>query len=152
VALSLVLMSTAGFKGCPKTEKDRNVAFARDLVGAFEMVGPIIAKKKPSLEAKWNTATQSARKLVDAIDASNQTEIVTLLRDILPIVTEVVTAFKGDDKFEWAFALGQIALNFFVNHWLPQGAGVIASPDAEIVGSYLALPQFGCRLKPERCK
>jgi hypothetical protein len=161
VALSALLLTTAGFKGCSQSEKQRNVAFARDIVGAFDLAGPIIARKKPSLAANWTKGTENARKLADAIAASDQTEIVRLLRDILPIVTEVVTAFKGDDGFEFAFALGQIGLNFFVNHYLPAGGSVTSAKrgvasavntDSAIVEEYRALPQFGCRLKPERCQ
>src|SRR3954467_69526 len=110
----LMLITTA----CPKTEKDRNVAFARDLVGGMEAAGPIIATKSAELAQRWTTATTSARQLINAIDSSDATTAATLVRDILPVFSEVVRQFGDNQNLQIALALGQIALNFFVNHYL----------------------------------
>lgn len=141
----LLIVTTA----CPKSEKDKGVAFARDLVGAMEAAAPIIAQKSAELAAKWTTATNSARQLINAIDASDSVTAAALVRDILPVFTEVVRQFSNDQNLLIALALGQIALNYFINHFTSKAVTALNDP---VVTAYRSLPQFGCQLRPERCK
>lgn len=156
-ALSFV---SFGFKGCSQSEKDQNVAFARDIAGAFSAGCPVVSKIKPSLGARCTQGAAISARLIDAFAASNQTEIAALVGELLPAFSDVVDGFSNNENVLGYFALGQIGLNFFVNHFLSaqtprsmRRAGSAASSDAiDEVQRFKALPQFGCRLKPERCK
>lgn len=136
---------------CPKEDKDRNVAFAKDLSGALKLAAPIIAQKKPQLAAKMTQAINAADRLIDAIDRSDKTTAASLINEILPIFTEVAREFTNDTNILLALALGQIALNFFVNHYLKTVAGGALKFD-RTVEEFKALPQFGCQLRPEYCR
>jgi hypothetical protein len=174
VAIVALLVATSGFKACSQTEKDRNVAFAKDILASCKAAAPIIARKSPQFVAVWSVVTDDAGKLVDAAAASDATTMGALVRSMLPTVTDVIGSLSSDESFQSAFALAQIGLNFFLDHVLPpaatpvgqagqpsaapaagksrSAATAISDGDAGIVERYRALPQFGCRLHPERCQ
>jgi hypothetical protein len=162
VAMSALLVATSGFKACSQSEKDRNIAFARDILAACKAAAPIIARKAPQFVASWNVVVDDAGKLVDAAAASDATTMAALVRAILPTVTEVIGSLSNDEGFQSAFALAQIGLNFFVDHFLPPAtaagqagqpraasagksraaAAAINDSDADVVARFRALPQL----------
>lgn len=151
--IACLILCTAGFKACPKSEKDKAVAYARDINAGFIAAAPIIAKKSAGLAAKWITATQKTAQMIDAVAASNATEVTALLRDIMPVFNEVVTSLWANTDVQIALAFAQIGLNFFVNHFLTAAKSLIGDPVIqEIIERFKALPQFGCQLHPERCR
>lgn len=160
-ALSFV---SFGFKGCSQSEKDRNVAFARDIAGAFGAACPLVAKRLPALKGRCEQAKTDAEALIGAVAASDQASIIGLLHSVLPAFSEIVIQSNGDDSLLDGLALAQIGLNFFVNHFLSgavalegrasRQAGSAAPADDDpgtVIRRFKALPQFGCRLKPEKC-
>jgi hypothetical protein len=147
-----------------RTKVDQNVAFARDVAGAVK-AGCQAAIKKDSSKwrARCDTAVTDANKLIDAFASSDSTSIATLVRDVLPTFTDLATEFTNNDVVLGLMAGGQIALNFFINHFLDTAsaskagkartaAAAAESGELGAVDRFRALPQFGCRLKPERCK
>jgi hypothetical protein len=148
--IACMILCTAGFDSCSKDKKQQGIAFARDLAGSIRVAAPIVAQKNPELARRMEQAANSADRIVTAIEASNSTEIAALVRDILPIFTEVARQFSDNQNVLIGLALGQIALNFFVNHYVKSG-GVAASVAPEIE-NFKALPQFGCQYRPDRCK
>lgn len=158
-AIGSLLVCMAFMPACPKSEKDRNLAFARDISGSFRAVSSLILLSHPALAEKLQRAADRADHLISAIEASNGTEIAAIVRDILPVFTDIAKQFRGSQNVLLALALGQIALNFFVNHFLStasqRASKVGIAADRETIDSiqeFKALPQFGCQLKPEKCK
>ncbi len=172
VAIGALLVATSGFKACPQSEKDRNIAFAKDILASCKAAAPIIERKSPQFVASWNVVVDDAGKLVDAAAASDATTMAALVRSMLPTVTDVIGSLSSDEGFQNAFALAQIGLNFFLNHFLPPAtaagqagqsrvapagksraaATAINDGDAGVIERFRATPQFGCRLHPEKCK
>ncbi len=170
VAIGALLVATSGFKACSQSEKDRNVAFAKDILAACKAAAPIIARKSPQFVTRWNLAIDDAAKLVDAAAASDADTMAALVRSMLPTVTDVIGSLSNDEGFQSAFALAQIGLNFFVDHFLPPAtaagqagqprmapagksrAAATANSDVDAAARFRALPQFGCRLHPEKCQ
>lgn len=153
VAISSLLLAVTFTTGCPKKEIDKNIAFAQDLVGSFEVASPLIHSKSEAAGKRWDEGTTIARKVLAAARASASASFAGLLKDLLPIFTDTVRQFSNDQNILLALALGQIALNFYVNHYLTATAKMAASPnDLKTIHDFRALPQFGCQLKPERCK
>jgi hypothetical protein len=172
LAIVALLVATSGFKACSQSEKDRNVAFAKDILASCKAAAPIIAKKSPQFVAVWSVVIDDAGKLVDAAAASDATTMGALVRSMLPAVTDVIGSLSNDEGFQSAFALAQIGLNFFLDHFMPpataagqagQGAApaagksraaatAISDGDADVAARFRALPQFGCRLHPEKCQ
>jgi len=154
-AIGSLLILTAGFKACPKSERDRNVAYARDISGAFRSAADLVAASNPGAAAKMRRGADISDRLATAFANSDSDSIAGLIKDILPIFTEVAREFSNNRTVLLALALGQIALNFFVNHFLQtaqlKGKVSAAAAGPEVV-EFLALPQFGCELKPERCR
>jgi len=165
IALTALLLSTTGFKSCSQSEKDRNVAIAKDILAGCRAAAPIIATKAPGFVAKWTEVVSDGEKLVTAATASDAASIGPLLRSMLPTITEVAGSLSSDANFQLAFALAQIGLNFYLDHFLPQTTAVaakagktreasaaISNDDTDIVRRFRALPQFGCQLHPARCQ
>lgn len=153
-SIACLILCTAGFKACPKSEKDSAVAFARDLNGAFIAAGPLVAQKSAELGRQWVIATGLTAQVIDAIATSDSTQVARLIQDILPVFNEVVRAFSNDPNVLLALALGQIALNFFVNHYVTKSnkARMAVSPATlKAIDEFKAQRQFGCELRPERC-
>jgi post-segregation antitoxin (ccd killing protein) len=153
------------FTACPKTKVDQNVAFARDVAGAVKAGCDAAIKKDASKwRARCDTAVADANKLIDAFASSDATNIATLVRGVLPVFTDLATEFTHNDVILGLMAGGQIALNFFINHYVSEPPAVAGGPkagkaraamksdDNDAVDNFRALPQFGCRLKPEKCQ
>lgn len=154
--IACLILCTAGFDSCGKNDKEQAISFARDLAGAIRVAAPIVAQKSPQLAQRMNQAANSADKIVTAIEASNTTEVATLVRDILPVFTEVAREFSNNQNVLIGLALGQIALNFFVNHYVKEPKVAAGTAGAVAIDSsiqeFKALPQFGCQIRPEKCK
>lgn len=121
VVSAFLLTQTA----CPKSEHDRNVAFARSFLSSTRAVEAIIVADRPDLQAKWDKVIDNAGKLVEAVAASDSTSTAKLIRDILPTFNEVAAAFTNNRNFLIAIAVGEVALDFFIAQF-PQNA-VMAS-------------------------
>jgi hypothetical protein len=117
--LALLCAGVMTFTACPKSQVDQNVAFARDVAGAVK-AGCDVAIKKDS--SKWKTRCETAvndgNKLIDAFAAGDSTSVATLIRSVLPTFTDLVTEFSSNEVVLGLLAVGQIALNFFINHFL----------------------------------
>lgn len=160
--IACLLVITAGFKACPKSEKDRNVAYARDIVSGMQAGQRFIDQFKPALSDRWRMATNGAIRLVDVVAASDEEEIVTLLAGIMPVFTEAIAAFTGNTTVLAVLALADIALHFFANHIgkiaarVQHGIAAIRS-EAETtalaaIAKFAEQPSFGCDYKPEKCR
>lgn len=152
VAISSLLLGVTFTTGCPKKEIDKNVAFAQDLVGSFEAASPLIHSKSEAAGKRWDEGTSIARKILTAAQASDSTRFAGLLKDLLPIFTDTVKQFSNDQNILLALALAQIALNFYTNHYMPVAKMAASKDDMKAIHDFRALPQFGCQLRPDRCK
>lgn len=154
-AICSLLLATAAFvPQCNQSEKDRNIAFAKDVSGAFRTAADIVAKDHPDAAAKMRQGADLSDKLILALQGTDANSIAAIVRDILPIFTDVAKEFSNNRNVLLALALGQIGLNFFVNHYL-QSTGPNSAMPGDASGTleqFMSLPQFGCQLKPEKCK
>lgn len=169
VTLTLIgclLFATAAFKACPKSEKDRNVALARDVLSGFQATQPLVDRLAPALSGSWSRATGRAAELISAVEASNETEIVAILADVMPVFTAAVAAFTGNEKVLAGLALADIALHWFANRVVK--AHAVANQPGQrkqtlralrsaheplaVIEQFNAQPSFGCQFKPEKCK
>jgi len=142
---------------CSKSEKDQNVAFAKDVVNSLTDARPLIVQLRPQIAVRYDQAINSARRLVTAIENSNQTEAIGLLADLIPIVSDVAAQFTDNTKVLAILALANIGLHFLVNH-IHTAAGVATARSAadsaarEVIFEFDAQPVWGCDYKPEKCK
>jgi hypothetical protein len=141
---------------CSKSEKDQNVAFARDVVNSLNDARPLIVQLRPQIAARYDQAINSAGRLVTAIENSNQTEAIGLLTDLIPVVSDVAAQFTNNTKVLTVLALANIGLHFLVNHiHTAEGAATArrsASASRDVVFEFDAQPVWGCDYKPEKCK
>jgi hypothetical protein len=167
VLLGCLITATAGFKACPKSEKDRNVAYARDVLSGFQAGQRFIDQVKPSLSDEWREATNSSSRLIEAVAASDQEEVVALLADIMPVFTEGIDALTNNTTALSLLSWADIALHIFANH-IGAAAVALASPARATtkgmtksasaatalvaIERFRAQPSFGCRYAPEKCR
>lgn len=154
---ALLVFTTAGFQGCDsKPDKAQFLAYAKDINNAFVQFGPIIAQDKPSLKAKWDIGTGITEKVIAAVEASNKTEVIGLIADLIPLVNEVAAEFTNNRTALIILAGANIGLHAFVNHYKPDkvssGSKRAAQSDPLVIEEFRSKPAWGCTYLPERCK
>jgi hypothetical protein len=161
--LAILCAGVLTFTACPKTQVDQNVAFARD----------VAALSKPAARLRLRKTLRSGARAARLASMMPISSSMRLPR-VMPRTSRRWFAMccrrsptwrpssRGNDVVLGLMAGGQIALNFFINHFLDTGsaskagkartaAAAAESGELGAVDRFRALPQFGCRLKPERC-
>ena len=124
VALCAVLLfSTTAFKcgdgsKTPEQEKAEFTAYAKDIRASVVAASPLILQLKPQLADRWNRAVSISGEMISAVEHSDKTTAAALVVELVPIFTAVIDEFTDNQKVLIALALGNIALQFFANHYL----------------------------------
>lgn len=148
--LLCLIVVTSAFRGCGGDEKRRNIAFARDIAGGLRAAAAIVEPRNAPLAGRMRQAANTSDTIVEAIEAGDTSNVAELIRTILPVFNDVVREFSNNENVLIALALAQIALNFFLNHYRAEPSVMAGAVD--VIGEFKAQPQFGCRLRPEKCK
>lgn len=159
---ALLVFTTAGFDACDeKPSKEKFLAYAKDINHAFITFGPIIAQDRPALKAKWDIGTGITERVIAAVEASDKTEVVALIADLIPLVNEVAAEFTNNRTALIILAGADIGLHFFVNHYSrdevakassKKGSSRVATSDPMVIEEFRQRRAWGCDYKPERCK
>lgn len=156
-ALAVVICLTLCLTGCPQSSRDRDAAYARDVAGAFRAAAPLVAPLNAGLAAQMTKAADNADLLAQAFASSNKDQVVALIAEVLPVFTQVAETYSQNQTILTALALGQIALNFIVDHYLSHVSLALKArtraggAEQDVIDRFRALPQFGCQMRPEKC-
>ena len=166
IALCALLIFTTTAADCEKTgdktpaeQKAEFLSYAKDINQAFISFGPIIAAHKPEWKSKWDTATSISAQVIKAVEASNETEVVRLIAELIPIVNETVAQFTDNTTALIILAAADIGLHLLVNHYNPSessgrpSAAARRGPEGTLL-EFKTKPVWGCSYLPDKkaCK
>lgn len=154
LALSAVLLLTCTAFDCekktPEEQKAQFIAYAKDIRNSVIAASPLIAKLKPQLVPAWNRAIDISGQMISAVEHSDKVTVSALLVELVPIFTDVIDQFTDNQNVLIALALGNIALSFFVNHYLSESASSGGPKRASTRGEnkvveFARRPRWKCR-------
>lgn len=109
----------------PQAEKAKAIAWAREIARQFQIITPLITENHPEAAATLAHVSSDADKLISAVAASNNTEIVSLLADLAPTFTQIVDQYTDNIGVQLALVAVDEALSFFADRFgnaVQQGA------------------------------
>src|SRR5689334_15564029 len=141
LGLVMTLMYVSMGLTCSKSQL---TSTAQDVFSALSDAQPLITQLFPGKAAKFAEAVAEAKKLVDAVRASDKTQAAALVADIFPVIDEVASDLGANTKVLALLGLANIGLHVLVNH-LPQTAGVSAGGQVAKLAQFRSRPVWRCR-------
>lgn len=176
ITLTLVWVlafSALGAGSCSKSERDQNIAWAKDISTALHRAEPHVVALKPSIAQNFARALPIADNIVEAIQKDNIENVKDLLRKLVPIFTEATAAFTDNKQVLAILALGDIGLHVLLNH-IPDAQIVITTTakvtpkkggevvtesvraagddDLRVLREYRDQQVWGCAYLPKKCQ
>jgi hypothetical protein len=157
IGILVLLLSVAGlgFAKCgDKTQREKDLVWAKDIATACAKAEPLVAQLNPEFAPTYHQLVVASQKVIAAVDASDAETAAQLLREMVPIINQTVALFTNNTKVLTILAIADIGIGVLLNH-LPE------SPQASIPGQagqidvlveYKNQRRWGCDYRPEKCK
>lgn len=152
LALCLTLSFTAGFKACSQSDKEKSIAWAKDIRGALVSARPLIVKLKPELAGTIDKIITASGDLIPALETSNSTDALRILTDLIPVFESIAAQFTDNVQVLTALALVDIGLHFLVNHIPATTAARAPSATQSAIVKYKNTQVWGCAYRPDKCE
>lgn len=167
--IAALAFSTLGADSCSKSERDQNIAWAKDIQTAVHRAEPHVIALRPGIAKNYARALPIADSIVAALENNKIETVKDLLRELIPIFTEATATFTDDRTVLAILALGDIGLHVLLNRLpddqviaaaadsAPKKGGVRAAAaratkeDLDTLRAYRDQQTWGCAYLPKKC-